>query len=440
MEAAYVGTLLECLSYPGAHTLIPNAPDVETRRRLRVLVNPHGGPGKARQIYTKTVEPIFQAARCEFETTFTERSKHATDIAKELSLERKYDALVLLSGDGLIHEVYNGFAEHDDPLTAFSIPIAPIPTGSANGTSINLLGVKDGFDVGLASLNAIKGKPMKLDICSTTIGDERVFTYMSQAMGLMADVDLGTERLRWMGDLRFVLGFIYYGVFKLKTCPMTLAIKPVETDKDRMVEEFRARAEPYRQERLQRELDEHQLRTGKDSLPLLEHTEEPSEDDGWITFDKPILYLYAGKSPYVARDLMQFPVAHPSDGLIDIVAQELTSRGDLFGAIDGAERGATFWKDTQHYFKARAYRVTPHTAHGNLSIDGERYPLQPFAVECHRALGALLSPTGRYAADFAVPRPAAEKQKNRRRRAGGGGSAEGQDWKKRGWRKWTGCC
>ena len=59
----------------------------------------------------------------------------------------------------------------------------------------------------------------------------------------------------------------------------------------------------------------------------------------------------------------------------------------------------------QHYFKAHAYRVTPRAAHGLLSVDGESYPLQPFTVECHRALGTFLSPYGRYAADFNVPKP-----------------------------------
>ena len=81
------------------------------------------------------VEPLFKAARCTYETTcmcfsilafsgrrativltfvlVTERSKHASDIAKNLPLDVGYDALVLLSGDGLIHEVFNGFAEHE---------------------------------------------------------------------------------------------------------------------------------------------------------------------------------------------------------------------------------------------------------------------------------------------------------------------------------------
>ena len=52
---------------------------------------------------------------------------------------------------------------------------------------------------------------MKQDICSVTIDDKRVFSYFSVALGLMADLDLGTEHLRWMGDVRFVVGYLQGG-------------------------------------------------------------------------------------------------------------------------------------------------------------------------------------------------------------------------------------
>lgn len=32
---------------------------------------------------------------------------------------------------------------------------------------------------------------MKQDICSMTLGDKRIFSYFSVALGLMADLDLG---------------------------------------------------------------------------------------------------------------------------------------------------------------------------------------------------------------------------------------------------------
>ena len=72
-------------------------------------------------------------------SSVTNQSKHAYHICKRLPLN--YDVVVIVSGDGLIHEAYNGFAEHEQPRKAFGIPIAPIPTGSGNGTSLNLLGI-----------------------------------------------------------------------------------------------------------------------------------------------------------------------------------------------------------------------------------------------------------------------------------------------------------
>lgn len=70
----------------------------------------------------------------------TTHNGHAYEIAKDISLD--YDCLVTVSGDGIIHEVMNGFALHQNPRKAFSIPIAPIPTGSGNGLALNILGVE----------------------------------------------------------------------------------------------------------------------------------------------------------------------------------------------------------------------------------------------------------------------------------------------------------
>jgi sphingosine kinase len=35
------------------------------------------------------------------------------------------------------------------------------------------------------------------------------------------------------------------------------------------------------------------------SLPPLKYM--PDDEEGWITFDKPILFIYGGKGPYVSR-------------------------------------------------------------------------------------------------------------------------------------------
>ncbi|KLO13544.1 hypothetical protein SCHPADRAFT_874023 [Schizopora paradoxa] len=377
--------------------------DVSPKRNLRVLVNPKGGPGKASEIFTSVVQPIFRAARSNCEVTYTERSKHAMDIAKTLPLDT-YDAIVTLSGDGLIHEVFSGFAEHPESVKAFSTPICPVPTGSGNGTSLNLLGLKEGFDVGVATLNAIKGKPMRHDICAVILGERRILSFMTVALGLMADLDLGTEHLRWLGDGRFMYGFLR-GLIRLKPCPVTLSIKVAESNKEKM-----ARAAQDFNVNIKSSRNDYSA-PANDGQASGEQSSADATDE-WLTLDKPILYLFTGKSPYVARDLMQFPVARASDGFIDVVAQEVTSRGELLSSIDGGPKGAAYWKDFQHYFKATSYRITPNTPDHekqNLAIDGERYPFGPFEVEIEQGLASFLSPYGAFVDEFNVPPPSQNK-------------------------------
>jgi sphingosine kinase len=41
---------------------------------------------------------------------------------------------------------------------------------------------------------------MPVDIFSMTQGEKRILSFVSQAVGLMAELDIGTEHLRFMGD------------------------------------------------------------------------------------------------------------------------------------------------------------------------------------------------------------------------------------------------
>jgi len=68
----------------------------------------------------------------------TDHSGHMVELAEKMSLD--YDAIVILSGDGGVHEVINGLAKHAQANKALRIPIAQIPTGSANAVCINTLG------------------------------------------------------------------------------------------------------------------------------------------------------------------------------------------------------------------------------------------------------------------------------------------------------------
>jgi hypothetical protein len=49
---------------------------------------------------------------------------------------------------------------------------------------------------------------MAVDILSILQSGKRSFSFLSQCVGLMADLDLGTEHLRWMGSNRFIYGYL----------------------------------------------------------------------------------------------------------------------------------------------------------------------------------------------------------------------------------------
>lgn len=87
----------------------------------------------------------------------TERQGHAIEIAKEINIE-KFDTIVTVSGDGVIHEVINGFLQRPDAREAIrKLPLGVIPGGTGNALSISILGEKAGFDPQYTALQVIKG-------------------------------------------------------------------------------------------------------------------------------------------------------------------------------------------------------------------------------------------------------------------------------------------
>ncbi|KAL1944512.1 hypothetical protein VTO73DRAFT_2942 [Trametes versicolor] len=381
-------------------------PALQRQRRLKVFVNPKSGPGKAVGLYRKKIEPIFRAARCDVDLTFTSYGKQAQEMVEKLPLDR-YDAIVIMSGDGLIHEVFNGFLAHAEPSRAFRTPVTPIPSGSGNALAINLLGLDDAKDISAAALNAIKGRPMSTDLLSLTQGGKEYMSFMSQSLGLIADLDLGTEHLRFMGGQRFLVGFIY-GLIRHRSCPVKVSIKVAHADKRKMVQDMKAAHEQaqatYAALAQGPASEDSTAAFGAPPDPKLADASDDDEDPEWVTFDRPLVYLFAGKGPYVSSDVLQFPVSLPTDGLIDVTVQERTTRTAMFKAIDGSQRGDHYWMDTQHYYKAYAYRVEPADSKGWLSVDGEAFPLEPYEVEVRPGLGTLLSMYGCYQLDFDLPK------------------------------------
>lgn len=357
-------------------------------KRIKVLINPFGGKGTAGRGYHHYAAPILAAAHCTVDVEETTHRGHATEIAERIDIDA-YDAIVCCSGDGLPYEVFNGLAKRPNAREALSkLAVAMIPGGSGNAMAWNLCGTGG---VSVAALALIKGVRTPMDLVSITQGNTRTLSFLSQSFGIIAESDLGTENIRWMGAHRFTYGFLVR-LMQRTVWPCDLAMKVEMDDKNAIKEHYRryANSEPPRRKSgdsvddLQG-LPELKFGTVLDEVP--EDWEKiPGENMG---------NFYAGKMAIVSKDTNFFPASLPNDGLMDVVTIDGTmSRLTSLKMMTEIPEGGFFDMPDVKIRKVLAYRLTPREKEGYISVDGERIPFEPFQVEVHRGLGTVLSKSG----------------------------------------------
>lgn len=197
-------------------------------KRVYVLINPNSGPGGAVRHWQNEVKPLFEAARFKMDIVTLTRGGEATELVEKLDLTQ-YDTITACSGDGTPYEVFNGLARRPDASRALSTtPVSHIPCGSGNAISGNIFG---SHKPSVAALGLIKGVVTPVDLTSITQGDRRTISVLSQSVGIIAEADLDTENMRWMGSKRFEVGLIQR-VWQRKCYPCDLAVKMEVEGKD----------------------------------------------------------------------------------------------------------------------------------------------------------------------------------------------------------------
>lgn len=119
-----------------------------------------------------------------------------------------------------------------------------------------------------------------------------------------------------MGDARFVVGFLQ-GALSKRTYPVELSLKVVESNKRALAEQHNAglraiatdpegsdknesvSGEPLSMPPLQFGSEQDSLPSHSEALDTLPMELEP----GWHTLRTPVSYVYAGKMPFVSRDV-----------------------------------------------------------------------------------------------------------------------------------------
>ena len=93
-----------------------------------VIVNPKSGVQKAQEIFNTTLKPMLDKLGYSYDCLVTKKANHARAFVTTYpSLVEEYDKIIIVSGDGLVHEVYQGLASRPDSNQSLKIPLAMIP-------------------------------------------------------------------------------------------------------------------------------------------------------------------------------------------------------------------------------------------------------------------------------------------------------------------------
>ncbi|CAF3725610.1 unnamed protein product [Adineta steineri] len=189
-------------------------------RNLLVFINPECGNGKGSAVYEEQILPLFEEAKINIKTIYTERANHARDYITEESID-DYDGLICVGGDGMFSEICHSILlktaqqsgiNINDPTTHLKRPnlrIGVIPAGSTDAVAFGTTGHNDPIT---NALQIIVGKSLLIDIA--TVHNERSFVCFMATMftyGFFGNIIEQSDNWRFFGPLRYSLaGFFQF--------------------------------------------------------------------------------------------------------------------------------------------------------------------------------------------------------------------------------------
>ncbi|KAL5579324.1 hypothetical protein UlMin_011766 [Ulmus minor] len=330
-------------------------------KRLFVLVNPFGGKKSASNIFIDQVKPLLEDADVQFTLQETQYQLHAKEVAKTMDLS-KYDGVICVSGDGILVEVVNGLLEREDWEAAIKIPLGVVPAGTGNGMAKSLL---DNVHEPCSAINAvlaiIRGNKCSLDVATILQGETKFFSVLMLAWGLIADVDIESEKYRWMGSARLDF-YALQRIICLRKYNGRILFVPAPG--------FETFGEPT-------SYNSKSTTSGpseEESVRLRRHGYQGPDLDlenmNWRTIDGPFISVWLHNVPWGSETTMAAPNAKFSDGYIDLVIMRDCPRFPLLSLMTELDNGNHVNSPYVMYFKVKSFILEPGTRKGEPTKEG----------------------------------------------------------------------
>ena len=335
---------------------IPNNNFTMPIKRYLVFVNPVSGQGRSLSVWKDSVEPMMIQAGVIFKLVTTQYANHAKDFMEEFD-PSLYDCIMCIGGDGILFEIINGLSSRsqgDGELLLSTVPVAPVPGGSGNGLIKSLL-----FEVGedLSVINAVfmalKGtnEPMDISIVQTKSHTYRSFLFLG--WGLISDIDLLSESMRRLGEMRFYLAAVYF-ILKKKYYRGRLSMYTCGTDSPG--------SSPGSGTSLVTGPGSGpgsgtSSEWGKNSLPSFDT--EISAGNGWEVIDGLFLFVWIVQTSHVTASMHSGPGVCSNDGMFTIYVVTEMSRCEMVQLLIAMDTGDHVKHPKVRTFHCTAYRLEP---------------------------------------------------------------------------------
>jgi len=178
------------------------------------IVNPISGI-KNNQVIAKQIIQILNDNHITVDTIYTKHKNYA----KEYILNMKnplYTSILILGGDGTINEILNGILLRKDRY----LPIFGFLPGGTGNSVLHDLNYLDP----ISALAPILNNSIKyIDVMSLTFNHHVEYSINILGWGLVSDIAILAEKLRFIGQIRYDLASLYY-IMKLKARDCQLII------------------------------------------------------------------------------------------------------------------------------------------------------------------------------------------------------------------------
>lgn len=148
-----------------------------------VIVNPNAGRRKGRKDWEE-ISRLLSESGIKFNCFFTERKLHAIHLIAQ-NIERGYENIIVVSGDGTLNEVINGvFTQNKYPTEKITVGMIPVGTGNDWGRMYN---IPRNYKEAISILKTCKTVKQDIGVVQYFSSDKKETRYFINIAGLGFD-------------------------------------------------------------------------------------------------------------------------------------------------------------------------------------------------------------------------------------------------------------